>query len=266
MSKSGFGTEALVRGVALGDKHCMEMARALALPLRTILDFALPARCAGCGAIVDEVHTFCMDCWSSIDFIRGGCESCGLPLEATDFGTCAVCLAKPPRIQRTRAAVTYSDITRGLALRLKYGRKVGLAKTMAHYMAPLLSGLPTDAHLVPVPLHRRRLWERGFNQAGLLAGELSRRSGLMVDHALIRTRRTPPLKGLSRLQRRRAVAGAFGVHRNANLRGRTFVLVDDVLTTGSTANGCARALLKAGAERVDFVSWARVVRPAYLNL
>lgn len=266
MSKSGFATLALVRGGMLGDKHCVAMVRAFASPLRAMLDFALPARCAGCGVIVDEVHTFCVDCWNSIEFIRGGCKSCGLPLEATDIESCAACLARPPRIQQTRAAVVYSDISRGLALRLKYGRKVGLAKTMANYMSPLLSDLPSDAYLVPVPLHRRRLWERGFNQAGLLALELSRRSGMKVDHALIRTKRTPPLKGLSRLQRRRAVAGAFSVHRKANLRGRTIVLVDDVLTTGSTANGCARAVLKAGAERVDFVSWARVVRPAYLDV
>jgi ComF family protein len=238
---------------------------AAAIFLRTALDFALPARCAGCGVIVDQVHTFCVECWSAIEFMRGGCVTCGLPLQATDIDSCAACLANPPRIHRSRSAVSYDDITRGLAIRLKYGRKVGLAKTMAHYMAPLLSELPADSSLVPVPLHRRRLWQRGFNQAGLLATELSRRTGITVDHALVRKKRTPPLKGMSRLQRRRAVAGAFAVRKDANLRGRTVVLVDDVLTTGSTANGCAKVLLKAGAERVEFVSWARVVRPAYLD-
>ena len=231
-----------------------------------MLDFALPARCAGCGAIVDQPHTFCAECWTSIEFIRGGCECCGLPLAGTDAELCAACLAKPPRIQRSRAAVTYDEITRGLAIRLKYGRKVGLAKTMAHYMAPLLGDLPPDSHLVPVPLHRRRLWQRGFNQAGLLALELSKRSGLPVHHALVRAKMTAPLKGMSRQQRRRTVAGAFQMRDGANFRGRTVVLVDDVLTTGSTAESCARALLRAGAERVEFVSWARVIRPAYLDV
>jgi ComF family protein len=230
-----------------------------------VLDFILPPRCCGCGAIVDEVHTFCIDCWKSIDFIQGGCNHCGLPLANTDIETCAACLAKPPTIGRTRAAVTYDEITRGLVLRLKYGRKVGLAKTMAHYMAPLLPRGEANAVLVPVPLHRRRIWQRGFNQSGLIATELSRRTGLSVEHLLVRTKRTPPLKGMSRLQRRRAVAGAFKA-RDANLRGRTVVLVDDVLTTGSTADGCARALLRAGAERVEFVSWARVMRPAQMDV
>ena len=255
----------LVRGAALGDKQRVKLLRTLALPLRTMLDFALPARCSGCGAIVDEVHTFCVDCWRSIEFIRGGCTSCGQPLAATDLDVCAICLAKPPRIHRSRSAVTYDEITRALVLRLKYGRKVGLAKTMAHYMAPLLSDVPPGSAIVPVPLHRRRLWQRGFNQAGLLAVELSKRTGLEVDQSLVRTKRTPPLQGLNRLQRRRAVAGAFAVPKNSNFRGRTIVLVDDVLTTGSTANGCARALLKAGAGRVEFVSWARVVRPAQFD-
>jgi ComF family protein len=254
-----------VRGAALGDKEAVTWVRILAVPLRAVLNFALPARCSGCGAIVDEMHTFCIDCWRSIEFIRGGCNSCGLPLAATDLEVCAVCLAKPPRIQRSRSAVTYDEITRGLVLRLKYGRKVGLAKTMAHYMAPFLSDIPPGSAIVPVPLHRRRLWQRGFNQAGLLAAELARKTGLEVDQSLVRTKRTPPLQGLSRLQRRRAVAGAFAVRKESNLHGRTIVLVDDVLTTGSTANGCARALLGAGARSVEFVSWARVVRPAQFD-
>lgn len=243
----------------------VQLLRAIAAPFRTMLDFALPARCAGCGSIVDNPHTFCAECWTSIEFIRGGCDCCGLPLEATDAELCAACLAKPPRIRKTRAAVTYNDITRGLAIRLKYGRKVGLAKTMAHYMSPFLRDLPADSILVPVPLHRQRLWQRGFNQAGLLAGDLSKQSGLQIAHALVRTKQTPPLKGMSRPQRRRTVAGAFRVRDGTNLRGRTVVLVDDVLTTGSTAESCARALQRAGAGRVEFVSWARVIRPAYLE-
>ena len=254
-----------MRGAALGDKDSVDLLRTLAVPLRMMLDFALPARCSGCGAIVDEMHTFCVDCWRSIEFIRGGCTTCGLPLSATELDACAVCLARPPRIQRSRSAVIYDDITRSLVLRLKYGRKVGLAKTMAHYMAPLLSDLPPDSAIIPVPLHRRRLWQRGFNQAGLLAVELSKRTGMQVDQSLVRTKRTPPLQGLSRQQRRRAVAGAFQVRNDTNLHGRTVVLVDDVLTTGSTANGCARALQRAGARRVEFVSWARVVRPAQFD-
>ena len=231
--------------------------------MRSVLDFALPARCASCGAIVDEVHSFCPDCWRRIEFLgSGGCESCGLPLQATDAEKCAACLARPPRIERTRAAVAYDETARSIALRLKYGRKVALATTMARYMAPLIDRGAQDALIVPVPLHRTRLWRRGFNQAALVAHELSRRTGFASDScALQRVKRTPPLKGLTPVQRRKAVAGAFKVPPGRNVKGRTVLLVDDVLTTGSTANACARALLRGGAARVHLVSWARVVRP-----
>ena len=229
------------------------------------LDFALPPRCAGCGTIVPDVHSFCADCWSSVEFLgEGGCQCCGLPLEATEQTSCARCLAKPPPISRSRAAVAYDELSRSLAIRLKYGRKVAIARTMAHHIAPLVK--PDDsAILTPVPLHRTRLWSRGFNQSALIARELSRRLDVAVDPLLLRrVRRTPALKGMSPLQRRKTVAGAFRVRDKAAVAGRTIILVDDVLTTGSTAEACARVLKRAGAGRVELVSWARVVKPSQL--
>jgi len=109
------------------------------------------------------------------------------------------------------------------------------------------------------------LWGRGFNQSALVARELSRRLGIAADaFALRRVRRTPPLKGMTMRQRRKAVSGAFRVRDKAAVEGKVVILVDDVLTTGSTAEACARTLKRAGAARVELVSWARVVKPSQL--
>lgn len=241
----------------------------LALPLKSaanwVLDLALPPRCPGCATITSQPASFCADCWSRIEWLGdAGCKSCGLPLEATDIETCAACLAKPPTIGRTRAAVAYGETTRTLPLRLKYSRKVALARTMARFMRPLLDAA-AEPVLMPVPLHRSRLWARGFNQAALIATELARSCG--IEHApfvLRRRKRTSALKGMSPLQRRQEVAGAFEIVDKEAVDGRRIILVDDVLTTGSTANACARILLRAGASQVDLVCWARVVRPTQL--
>lgn len=136
---------------------------------------------------------------------------------------------------------------------------------MARYMAPLHGDWPSDAIVVPVPLHRWRVWGRGFNQSGLVAKELSRRWKISMDGYLLRRiKRTKPLKGLNHNQRRAAVSGAFAVTNGDQVRGRTIILIDDVLTSGSTAEACARALRRAGAERIELICWARVVRPAQL--
>jgi ComF family protein len=256
----------LVRRGQGGDKGVMQaLARPIGDAGKWLVSLALPPRCPGCGTITAELHNFCADCWRQIEWLGdAGCQTCGQPLEATDVETCAACLAKPPVIARTRAAVAYGEATRTLPLRLKYSRKVALAKTMARYMRPLLD-VAGEPVLVPVPLHRSRLWARGFNQSALLAAELGRRCGLDHDpFVLERRKRTSALKGMSPLQRRREVAGAFGVASSEAVKGRKVILVDDVLTTGSTANGCVKALRRAGASRVDLICWARVVRPTQL--
>lgn len=264
---SGIGHRAAC--AAGGDARQGIMATILDRPFQrlamSVLDFALPPRCAGCGEIIAEVDGFCTDCWLLLDWLgNGGCEQCGIPLEATEAALCGRCLTQPPPIDRMRAAVAYGPMARGIALKLKYGRKVALARTMARFMAPL-KGEVDGAILVPVPLHRRRLWWRGFNQSGLVAKHLARRWQVPVEEALLRRiRPTPPLKGMNGTQRATAVRGAFAVTKGYAVEGRTIVLIDDVLTSGSTAFACATALRKAGAKRVELICWSRVVRAARL--
>lgn len=206
--------------------------------------------------------------WAKLQFLSDPlCARCGTPFEiAVDpEQVCAACLAQPPLYDRARAALIYGDISRDLVLSLKYqGRRDGLS-VLGGWMANAGRDLVSDADLiVPVPLHYFRLVRRGFNQSAWLAAALSRASGvkLSVD-ALKRTRATPIQGGLSAEGRRRNVQGAFTVRpsRVTQVKGRRVVLVDDVLTTGATAEACTRALRRAGAACVDVVTLARVAGP-----
>lgn len=230
-------------------------------PFRHIVGIALPPRCPSCGVPVAEDHRFCAMCWTALRFLGPPwCAGCNRPF-AFDRGEdacCAACLVAPPRHAGVRAAVAYGPIARILALRLKYGGRIAFAETMARQMRRLL---PADTDLlVPVPLHRWRIWSRGFNQAALIADSVAVLSGVRHDrNVLIRTRRTILLRGLGGRQRAKAVAGAFGVVAPDRVRGRTIALVDDIYTSGATADACTRALLSAGARSVTILCWARVL-------
>lgn len=190
---------------------------------------------------------------------------CQRPLDgAADDGRslCAPCLANPPRHDGITAGTLYNDASRQLVLALKHGRKIALAPMMARLIAARLPLLKGEWVAIPVPLHRRRLWHRGFNQSALLARELAKLSGLqiLVD-GLVRTRATPPLGGLGRKDRSAALGGAIAVRasRGERIAGAQMLLVDDVMTSGATSDACARALRQAGAARVRIACFARVL-------
>jgi len=245
----------------------MEMVlRAARAAASQLVDFALPPRCPGCGAITPADHSFCLSCWQQLRFLGDPCcARCGLPFEfeGEPASECGACLADPPVYDRLRAAVAYGEIARKVALKLKYAGKPGAAATLAHFMQRHLQGLDPDAPLVPVPLHRWRIWRRGYNQSALIASALARRSGRRAELGLLRrTKATPLLRGFGRRERALAVRGAFAVAPGAEeaVRGRALILVDDVYTSGATANACARTLRRAGAARVDILCWARALR------
>lgn len=251
----------------------MPLAPLLKAALRPALDYALPPRCPGCGTVVGADFAFCQPCWSGMSFLgEPCCARCGLPFPYAmgDGAQCAACLAYPPPFDSARAVLAYGDVARTVALRLKYGRRVGLARLIARHMlrhaadghAPDQSGVAgCDLPLiVPVPLHRWRLWQRGFNQSALIADHLGRLTGFPVDrHGLRRVRRTRPLRGMGPRERARTVRGAFALALGHPFKGRRILLIDDIHTSGATAAACARLLRQGGATHVRLLCWARAL-------
>jgi ComF family protein len=163
------------------------------------------------------------------------------------------------------AATLYNAASRDLVLAFKHGRRIGLAALLGRLVAARVAALDGAWLVVPVPLHRWRLWRRGFNQAALIAREVARapERSLLVD-ALVRTRATPSLGGLGRRERSRALSGSIATNPalGARLRGARVLLVDDVMTSGATSDACVRALRRAGAEQVRIACFARVLDEA----
>lgn len=232
-------------------------------PIRLTVNAVLPPRCPGCGAVTGADHDLCAGCWSQLRFLAPPwCAACHTPF-TVDRGAsarCAACIAAPPVHRGVRAAVAYDDLSAAMILRLKYSGHYALATTLAQHMVRLLPG--DAALLVPVPLHPRRLWGRGFNQAGEIARALGKTSGVPFDpHLLRRTRATPVLRGLGGAARLAAVDRAFAIAPGcaAGAVDKAVVLIDDVYTSGATTAACSRVLLKAGAASVTILCWARVI-------
>jgi ComF family protein len=233
---------------------------------RVMTGLVYPPTCVACGSATGDPHALCARCWSGLRFIeRPFCERLGTPF-ARDHGgplLSAAAIADPPVFGRARAAAQYDDAARALVHRLKYGDRPDLARALGTMMVRAGAELLGEADvIVPVPLHRFRLWRRRFNQAMALGRVAAGASGLPCDPFLLeRTKRTTSQVGLTRAQRRENLQGAFRVPPEARprLTGKRVLLVDDVLTTGSTANACARVLVRAGAASVDVLAFARVV-------
>ena len=229
------------------------------------LDVLLPPRCLACGALVEANGLLCSACWSGLSFISAPlCEACGLPFAfaVAERTRCAACLADPPPFERARAALIYDDASRRLILGFKHADRTEAAPAFGRWLLRAGAALLADADLiVPVPLHRWRLFQRRYNQAALLAHAVGRLAGRPVSpDLLVRRRRTPSQGGLGRQGRRRNVAGAFALApgRVERVRGCRVLLIDDVHTTGATLVECARALRRAGAGAVDALTLARV--------
>ncbi|GBD44745.1 Adenine phosphoribosyltransferase [bacterium HR40] len=235
---------------------------------RWCLDVLLPPRCPGCGTVVEAQGRMCGRCFGDMAFIVAPlCRACGFPLPHAAAGEplCGACAREPLPLERVRSAIRYEGVGRRLILRFKHGGRTDGLGLFAEWMVEAGRPLLAESDLiVPVPLHRRRLFVRGFNQSALLARAVAARSGVPAVVDLLRKiRPTLSQQGLSAAARRENVTpAAFAVdRRRASLVvGARVLLIDDVFTTGTTLAACARVLERAGAARVEALTLARVVR------
>jgi len=222
----------------------MALVAQLVRGIQPVVDLVYPPRCPACGIAIADQQGLCAECWSTLDIPEGTAgEGAAVPVFAATF---------------------YNDTSRKLVLAYKHGGRIALSRLLARLIAARLPDAGTSAApplLVPVPLHRWRLWHRGFNQAALLARELSAlgKGEALVD-GLIRRKRTPSLGGLGREAREAALTGAIIVNpaRAAMLAGRDVVLIDDVFTSGATSRACLAALGQARPARMAVACFARV--------
>ncbi len=238
--------------------------------LAPLADLLLPPVCIACRTRIGGHGLICGACFAKIDFITPPlCDRLGVPLPygaGEERQLSAAAMAKPPVYDRARAVAHYSSTMREMIQSFKYHDRHEGVPLFGRWLAAAGRELLADADLiVPVPLYTWRLWSRRFNQSALLARAAGRIAGVPVDCSVLRrVRRTISQVGLSPDQRRRNVAGAFRVakERRGAIKDKNIVVIDDVITTGATAEACARALRRSGAARVDILALARVVEPA----
>ena len=232
---------------------------------RQILDIVYPPRCIACTEATTEGAHLCANCWRDTNFISGTtCERCGTPLPGVEPEPnlqCDGCLHHPPAWDYGRALFLYAGTGRRLILSLKHGDRTDLAHPLADWLARISPDFLNRADIIaPVPLHWRRFFKRRYNQSAELARHLTQKTnGQFAPDLLIRTRKTIPQEGMTRDERFENQFGAFRLG-NHNVRGKSVLLIDDVMTSGATLSACAETLRAAGADQINVLALARVAR------
>lgn len=258
--------------------HLARLARATRRGAATaaagIADFIIPPTCLSCRTGLAQHDAVCTTCWRDIGFIRAPlCDRLGLPMPFDTGGTIisAAAAAEPPIYDRARAVAHFAGVMREMILVFKYADTHDARALFGRWLNSAGAGLIADCDvLIPVPMHRKRLRSRRFNQAAILAKEVARTNNKPFQPMLItRIKDTASQAGLSsRHQRRRNLAGAFSVspRKRKHIEGRRILLIDDVITTGATLNACARTLKRAGAAQVDALALAIVTDDSQIAL
>lgn len=238
------------------------------LTIPSLIDMILPPRCVHCGDMASVAHKLCGPCWKKIQFITAPhCRICGWPFafHQEQSMICGACSRQPPLFTQGRSAFHYDDGSRRMIIQFKHHDGTYLAPAFADFMhqaAPDL--LATTDVLIPIPLHRWRLFRRQYNQAALLVHELKKRTQIPALYNILqRHKSTISQKGLSKQARAENVRDVFvvPVPKRPLLQGKVITLVDDVWTTGATLTAGCRALLSSGVKEVRVLTLARVIKP-----
>lgn len=234
--------------------------------LDAFLDFFFPGRCLVCGKDVINTQRICESCLLNIKYISSPiCLKCGIPFNS---GTgrdhlCGTCLTTKIYFTKARAVGFYEGVLQEAIHQFKYNKKTFLAKPLASFMVNCgLDSIDLESYnfLVPVPLHPKRLRERGFNQALSLAKYIGKKCRIPIDYlSLKRVRWEEPQINLSKKERERNVRGAFSLYNKDRFKGSNILLIDDVYTSGATVNECAKVLIKARTASVDVLTLCRAV-------
>ncbi len=223
-------------------------------------DLCFPLTCCCCGDFVDT-EGLCPDCWKQIKWIsEPKCRICGLPFELACEGACAECLSQKPYFDKAISVFEYNDASKKIVLKFKNGDTTYISGLLAGWMYRAAKEEFSKADIIiPVPINFWKRLKRKYNQSELLARELSKLSGIKYEPDFLKKiKETKPQEGLNRKQRLKNLAGSFGMKEN--MYEKNVILVDDVFTTGATANECSKVLKKHGAKNVIVVTLARVCR------
>jgi len=231
-----------------------------------------PPRCPGCSEILYPFtgQIFCCACNDNIKFIKGGiCSICGTPFpdSPAENHLCGECLEKKPYFSYARAVFSYENIILNAIHQFKYKRDMSIGKIMSSFMADFSYpdiDLTDYSLIIPVPLHIKRLRERGFNQSLILARAVGKKRKIPVDFSMLKRHKfTITQTGLNKHERKQNIKGAFEISDKKKIHGKNVILVDDVYTTGATVNECAKTLLQEGAQKISVLTLARVL-PNYI--
>ena len=231
----------------------------------TAITFLFPAQCKVCEKNIglESIPYLCNGCWDSLEIVTPPwCEICGI--QNVD-GVCDVCATNPPRYGKLRTVAFYNAILQRIIHLYKFEKRRSLAKHLSYMM---VNHLPNDCNLkeydyiLPIPIHKNRLRERGFNQSTLIAQGISNKIGIAIcTDAIIRSRNTSPQSSLTRDARQTNVVGAFEIKNRNLIKGKRILILDDVFTTGATVNEAVNILWNEDPIEIDVLTLARTVNP-----